>query len=125
MVLNVSSLRNQNIVGTENGVAFLLYSDCKGHRMQPRDQINKLSWTFHESVKDVTATNLVNAIRSGQLKIEAASVERLLAVIGASADEGYHKGIRAFQKNVDSIIKAIEQDADTVSDLKKPSSKKK
>lgn len=96
--------------------------------MQPRDKISKSSWTLHESVKDTVATNLVNAIRSGQLKIEAASVEKLLAVIAASADEGYHKGHRVFLKTVDSAVSEAAQDAEltaTMPDLKKPASAKK
>lgn len=96
--------------------------------MQPRDKISKSSWTLHESVKDTVATNLVNAIRSGQLKIEAASVEKLLAVVAASADEGYHRGHKIFQKGVDSCLAEATQDGEltaSMPDLKKAASAKK
>ena len=85
--------------------------------MQPRDKIGKSSWTLHESVKDTVAANLVNAIRSGQLKIEAASVEKLLAIISASADEGYHKGHRIFMKGIETCLAEAAQDAELVATM--------
>ena len=96
--------------------------------MQPRDKINKSSWMLHESVKDAVATNVTNAIRSGQLKIEAASVEKLLAVINASADEGYHRGVRTFSNVVEGVITEATQDAElstSVPALTKTSGSKK
>ena len=79
--------------------------------MQPRDKISKTSWTLHESVKDTISQNLVNAIRGGQLKVEAATVEKLLTFIGASADEGYHRGHKNFMNNVDASVKEAVADA--------------
>jgi hypothetical protein len=96
--------------------------------MQPRDKISKSSWTLHETVKDALATNVANAIRSGQLKIEAASIEKLLSVINASADEGYHKGHRTFMKIVDeNLHKEVEHALmeATMPDLRQAGSKKK
>lgn len=96
--------------------------------MQPRDKISKSSWTLHEGVKDTVASNLVNAIRSGQLKIEAASVEKLLAVINASADEGYHRGHKIFMKMSDEALGQEAEAAVTsemMPDLKKPGAAKK
>lgn len=92
--------------------------------MQPRDKISKSSWTLHESSKDTVATNLVNAIRSGQLKIEAASVERLLAVVAASADEGYHKGHKVFLRTIDSAVTEAVRDAELVATMPVPDPKK-
>lgn len=80
--------------------------------MQPKDKINKSSWTLHQSVKDAVADNVVAAIHGGQLKIESASVEKLLAVISASADEGYHRGARTFSKVVESALAETSQDAE-------------
>jgi len=80
--------------------------------MQPRDKIGKTSWTLHESVKDTVAQNLVNAIRGGQLKIEAASVEKLLSLIAASADEGYHRGHKNFMNSVNTCISEAVSEAE-------------
>lgn len=77
--------------------------------MLPQDKINKTSWTLHESAKDAIARNIVDACRGGQLKIEAASVEKLLAVISASADEGYHRGHKNFMTTVKA---ALEEEAE-------------
>lgn len=80
--------------------------------MQPKDKINKSSWTLHQSVKDAVAENVVTAIHGGQLKIEAASVEKLLAVIAASADEGYHRGARTFTRVVEIALSETSHDAE-------------
>ena len=80
--------------------------------MQPKDKINKSSWTLHQSVKDAIATNVVTAIHGGQLKIESASVEKLLAVIAASADEGYDRGARTFSKVVEIALNETTRDAE-------------
>lgn len=96
--------------------------------MLPRDKISKSSWMLHESVKDTVTTNLVNAIRSGQLKIEAASVEKLLIVVAASADEGYHKGHRIFLKGIDACLAEATQNGElaaTLPELKNPKASKK
>lgn len=72
--------------------------------MHPRDKISKSSWTLLETIKDSLTTNLTNAVRGGQLKIEANQMALLLTVIGASADEGYHRGHRTFMKVVESAM---------------------
>ncbi len=91
--------------------------------MLPQDKIGKTSWTLHESVKDSISKTLVDAIRSSQLKIEAASVERLLAVIDAAADAGYHQGYKNFMKVVKSAVSEATDDA-LMPDLKASSQKK-
>jgi hypothetical protein len=87
--------------------------------MQPNDKIGKSSWNLHESVKDAVTINVTNAVRSGQLKIEMKELEKLLTFIGASADEGYHRGIRAFSKTVDNAINEAKLDGEMPSLAKK------
>lgn len=72
--------------------------------MHPRDKISKSSWTLLETIKDSVTTNLTNAVRGGQLKIEANQVALLLTLVGASADEGYHRGHRTFMKVVETAM---------------------
>lgn len=96
--------------------------------MLPQDKISKTSWTLHETVKDAVSQNIVTAIKGGQLKVEAATVEKLLAVISASADEGYHRGHKNFMNTVkSSIAEATEEAAlnESLPDLKKVAAKKK
>lgn len=88
--------------------------------MQPQDKISKSSWTLLEVVKDTVSINVTNALRSGQLKIEAAQIEKLLTIIAASADEGYHRGHKSFMKTVEASL------AETAADAKAaPAAKKK
>ncbi len=93
--------------------------------MQPRDKIKKSTWVLHESIKDAVATNLTNAIRTGQLKVEAASVEKLLTLINASADEGYHRGAKALTNVVDSSLDEAVRDAVLSAEMPDLGSKKK
>ncbi len=90
--------------------------------MQPQDKISKTSWTLHESVKDTLAQNLVAAIRSGQLKVEASAVETLLSLVAASADEGYHRGHKNFMNSVNTSLSSAVSEA---ADLHQPTTKKK
>lgn len=73
--------------------------------MSSREKINKMSWTMFEGVKDAISTNIVSAVHGGQLKIEASQVEKLVMLMQASADEGYHRGHRQFMKVVDAVLK--------------------
>lgn len=97
--------------------------------MQPRDKISKSSWTLLEGIKDAVAANVTNAVRTGQLKIEAAQIEKLLTIIAASADEGYHRGHRTFMKVSDTALTEAARDASLEAEMpslgKSPGSKKK
>ena len=57
-----------------------------------------------DGIKDAVVTNVTNAVRGGQLKIEAAQVERLLMLITQSADEGFHKAHKSFMKTVEASL---------------------
>lgn len=97
--------------------------------MQPRDKISKSSWTLLEGAKDAVVANVTNAARSQQLKIEAAQVEKLLTIIAASIDEGYHRGHGTFMKVVDASLNQAAESAATDALMppldKKASAKKK
>lgn len=80
--------------------------------MQPRDKISKSSWTMLEGIKDAISSNVTNAIRSGQLRIEAVQVEKLLAVINSSADEGYHRSHKMFMKTIEVCLADVASDAE-------------
>jgi len=72
----------------------------------PRDMLNKASWTLMEVMKDAASANVTQALRTGQLAIDAREVPKLMALIAASIEEGYHKGSRSFGKVVDAAIVA-------------------
>jgi len=68
--------------------------------MQPKDKIGKASWNHFEASRDSVIKNIVDAIRDGKIKVEASTVPQLLSLIGASLEEGYHKGYRIFEREV-------------------------
>jgi hypothetical protein len=77
--------------------------------MHLRDKISKFSWTLLEVVKDNVVNNVMTACRDGSIKLEPNQLERLISVITASVDAGYHRGITQFVKNVDASLPAEEQ----------------
>jgi len=87
--------------------------------MQPSEKINKSSWTLLEGIKDSLKENVTNAVRSGQLKIEASQVERLLLFLDASADEGYHRSHKNFMKSVGVAMTELTRDIEALEAAKK------
>lgn len=77
-------------------------------KQNPREQINKAAWNFSESIKDTLRQNLMSAVSSKQLDIPRESLEKLLHVMGASVDEGYHRAAKSFSKSVDQIVSDVE-----------------
>jgi len=72
----------------------------------PRDQINKASWTLVEGIKDAVSSNLLTATTTKRVDIKPEVLERLLAIVNASIDEGFHRGSRTFGKVVDTALSA-------------------
>ena len=75
----------------------------------PRDMLSKSSYSLMEVIKDATLTNLTTALRTGQLNIDGREVAKLMAIVGASIDEGYHKGFRSFSKTVEAAVQAAPE----------------
>jgi len=67
--------------------------------------------------------NVADAVKTGQLKIEANQMTQLLALVSASVDEGYHKSHRVFMKSVDAALSEIVIN-ESFSSIDKKSSKK-
>jgi hypothetical protein len=68
----------------------------------PKDMLSKASWTLMEVMKDAATSNLTTALRTGQLDIKGDQVAKLMTIVGASLEEGYHKGFRSFTKVIDA-----------------------
>lgn len=73
----------------------------------PRDMLSKASWTLMEVMKDAASTNLTTALRTGQLNVDSREVAKLLTIVGASIEEGYHKGHKSFAKTVEAAINEV------------------
>ena len=71
----------------------------------PRDQINKASWTLMEGIKDAVTTNITTAARQVQLDIKGDVLARLLMIVNASVEEGYHRGSRVFTKAIENALR--------------------
>lgn len=75
----------------------------------PRDMLSKASWTLMEVMKDAASANLTQALRTSQLSIDAKEVPKLMALVAASLEEGYHKGYRSFAKVIDAAVAAAPE----------------
>ena len=78
--------------------------------LNPYDQISKASLALVEGIKDVITTNVATA-SSTFLKIEQQQLAKLLTLINASIDEGFHRGSKTFSREVAGIIAVVEEEA--------------
>ena len=74
-------------------------------KQNPRDQVDKAAWTLMESIKDSVSANLAAASSRGQLDVKGETLARLLTLVNASIEEGFHKGNRVFGRVVDQALK--------------------
>jgi hypothetical protein len=70
----------------------------------PRDLISKASWTLMEGIKDAVATNVASVAKSAQIALKGPDMEKLLMIVAASVEEGYHRGSRVFSRAVDNAL---------------------
>jgi hypothetical protein len=73
----------------------------------PNDKINKASWTLMEGIKDAVTANLMTAFSQKTIDIKPEEFAKLLTIINASVEEGYHRASRVFDKTVESILKDV------------------
>jgi hypothetical protein len=73
----------------------------------PRDQVSQASWTLLEAAKDTTATNIMASIRAAQLDIKPDQLQKLLMIVDASIEEGYHKGHKTFMKQIEKALYVV------------------
>jgi len=71
-----------------------------------RDMLNKASWTLMEVIRDAVTTNVTTAARNKQLAIDPKELPKLLTILGASVEEGYHRGAKGFSRTVDAAVAA-------------------
>ena len=76
----------------------------------PNEQINKASWTIMESIKDSVQTTVSAAARNN-FKIEPLELAKLLTIIGAAVEEGFHRSARTFSRTVEGILNAAVEEA--------------
>jgi hypothetical protein len=77
---------------------------------KPRDQINKASWTLMEGIKDSVTQEVTTAARTA-LKIEPSELAKLLMIINASVEAGFHRGSRVFTRSIDAALENVENAA--------------
>lgn len=70
----------------------------------PREQINKASWNLVEGIKDAVSANLAAASHQAKLDVKGDVLQRLLTLVNASIEEGFHRGNRVFTKAVDKAM---------------------
>ena len=74
----------------------------------PRDQINKASWTLMEGIKDALSANLTAAVSQKTVDIKPEEFAKLLTIVNASVEQGYHRAARTFDKVVDVALTQAE-----------------
>lgn len=81
--------------------------------MKNLESIEKSSWLLHQSVKDSLVKNVVASVKGKKINIDENTLEKLLSLLDASADEGYHRGHKLF-------INTVKSTFNNLLDLEKP-----
>jgi hypothetical protein len=66
------------------------------------DKISKAVFDLVSVAKDTTISNILKAVRMGELKIEAKQLEMLFSIISASMNDSYQNSVTAFVKSIDT-----------------------
>jgi hypothetical protein len=77
----------------------------------PRDMITKATWSLMEVMKDTASANITIALRGKQLKIENHEVIKLMTIVSASIEEGFHRGFRSFNKTLEAATVGLPEPA--------------
>ena len=70
----------------------------------PRDKIERAAHSLVEEVKNAVALNLTVVAKQNNIDITGEAHTKLMSLVMASIDEGYHKGGRVFGKQVDEAL---------------------
>ena len=79
--------------------------------MQPRDKIGKAVWSICQTCKDVVSSNIVQAARDGQIKLDDTQQQLVVNLINASIDQAFHRSYNNFLKSVDVVVSEVKLDA--------------
>lgn len=63
-------------------------------------QLSKSAWRFIEQAKTNAAQNIVLAASKNEIRIEKSELPKLLALVNASIDQGYHQISKSFEDDV-------------------------
>lgn len=77
--------------------------------MQPKDKISKAVWNICESCKEVVASNLVQASRTGVLNLDETQQQAVIQLVSQSVDQAFHKAFSTFLKSVDAAINDVQK----------------
>ena len=66
------------------------------------EKISKAVFDLVSVVKDTTTTNILKAVRMGELKIDSKQLELLFSIIGVSVNDSYQNSIMTFIKTIDT-----------------------
>jgi hypothetical protein len=93
------------------------YHITRGNNMSViSEKVSRSSWTLFENVKDVVSQNIATAAKQGHVTIDAKSLDKLITIVAASLDEGYHRGHKAF---ITAVENAVQESVSTVPAKKK------
>ena len=72
--------------------------------MNNTDKLLKDAKILIDSAKDLASKNLLNAVSTGVVKVDASQLPKLIAIVELSIDEGYLRAGLAFQAAAKKVI---------------------
>lgn len=72
--------------------------------MGPSEKIGRSVANMVEGIKDTIGAKITDAVKSGAIKVESASLPVLIALVKSTVDAGYHQGARVLERDVAAAI---------------------
>ena len=60
-----------------------------------------------EGIKDAVSVNIATAVRTHQVDMKPEQLAKMLAIVSASIEEGYHRSSRVFDRVVTDVVKQV------------------
>ena len=80
-----------------------------------KSQVNKIStsaYSLLQGAQDSLVNNIVTCIKNDQIKFNGINAEQFITLIKSSINEGYCKGAKVFEREVDGILIEMQKQQD-------------
>jgi hypothetical protein len=81
--------------------------------MGPNEKLGRSIMNMIDAIKDAVSAKISEAVSSGQIRIDPASLANLNALVAGTIDSGYHQAARIFDREVSAAFAASSHAPET------------
>ncbi len=81
--------------------------------MEPRERIGRAVMSSMESIKDLVAARLVEAVQRGNIQLEQPALSQVIALVAATIETGHRQSESVVGREIQSAIDAVRLEATT------------